>query len=81
MRPADAGSDARAGASWSPASSRTPRSGDVLMVAWADQEALDATRETGLAHFHSRSRDRLWKKGETSGNTMAVESITARLRR
>ena len=49
--------------------------GDVLMVAWADQEALDATRETGLAHFHSRSRGRLWKKGETSGNTMAVESI------
>jgi phosphoribosyl-AMP cyclohydrolase / phosphoribosyl-ATP pyrophosphohydrolase len=49
--------------------------GDVLMVAWADQEALDATRETGLAHFHSRSRRRLWKKGETSGNTMAVESI------
>ena len=49
--------------------------GDVLMVAWADQEALDATSETGLAHFHSRSRGRLWKKGETSGNTMAVESI------
>ena len=49
--------------------------GDVLMVAWADQEALDATRDTGFAHFHSRSRGRLWKKGETSGNTMAVESI------
>jgi phosphoribosyl-AMP cyclohydrolase / phosphoribosyl-ATP pyrophosphohydrolase len=51
--------------------------GDVLMVAWADQDALDATRDTGLAHFHSRSRGRLWKKGETSGNTMAVESIAA----
>ncbi|HEY0388037.1 MAG TPA: bifunctional phosphoribosyl-AMP cyclohydrolase/phosphoribosyl-ATP diphosphatase HisIE [Gaiellales bacterium] len=51
--------------------------GDVLMVAWADQEALDATRDTGLAHFHSRSRGRLWKKGETSENTMAVESIAA----
>jgi phosphoribosyl-ATP pyrophosphohydrolase/phosphoribosyl-AMP cyclohydrolase len=51
-------------------------SGDVLMVAWADQEALDATRATGLAHFHSRSRRRLWKKGESSGNTMAVESLT-----
>jgi phosphoribosyl-ATP pyrophosphohydrolase/phosphoribosyl-AMP cyclohydrolase len=50
--------------------------GDVLMVAWADQEALDETRRTGLAHFHSRSRDRLWRKGETSGNTMAVESMT-----
>jgi len=51
-------------------------SGDVLMVAWADQEALEETRRTGLAHFHSRSRDRLWRKGETSGNTMAVESMT-----
>jgi len=51
--------------------------GDVLMVAWADQESLDETRRTGLAHFHSRSRDRLWRKGETSGNTMAVESIAA----
>jgi len=51
--------------------------GDVLMVAWADQEALDATRRTGLAHFHSRSRGRLWQKGETSGNTMSVESIAA----
>ncbi|HET6850307.1 MAG TPA: bifunctional phosphoribosyl-AMP cyclohydrolase/phosphoribosyl-ATP diphosphatase HisIE [Gaiellales bacterium] len=49
--------------------------GDVLMVAWADQEALEATRATGFAHFHSRSRGRLWKKGETSGNVMAVESI------
>jgi phosphoribosyl-AMP cyclohydrolase / phosphoribosyl-ATP pyrophosphohydrolase len=51
-------------------------SGDVLMVAWADQEALDATRRTGLAHFHSRSRDELWLKGGSSGNTMAVDSIT-----
>jgi phosphoribosyl-AMP cyclohydrolase / phosphoribosyl-ATP pyrophosphohydrolase len=49
--------------------------GDVLMVAWIDQEALDATRSTGLAHFHSRSRDELWQKGATSGNTMTVESI------
>lgn len=51
-------------------------SGDVLMVAWADQEALEETRRTGLAHFHSRSRGRLWQKGETSGNTMTVESMT-----
>lgn len=50
--------------------------GEVLMVAWADQQALEATRSTGFAHFHSRSRDRLWKKGESSGNTMAVESLT-----
>ena len=48
--------------------------GEVLMVAWADQEALDATRSTGFAHFHSRSRDRLWKKGGSSGNTMTRPS-------
>jgi len=50
--------------------------GDVLMLAWADEAALEATRRTGLAHFHSRSRDKLWLKGATSGNTMAVESMT-----
>src|SRR6476620_3844204 len=51
------------------------QSGDVLMVAWADQQALAATRATGLAHFHSRSRNRLWKKGESSGNVLTVERI------
>jgi phosphoribosyl-ATP pyrophosphohydrolase/phosphoribosyl-AMP cyclohydrolase len=51
-------------------------SGDVLMLAWADDAALEATRRTGLAHFHSRSRDSLWLKGSTSGNTLAVQSIT-----
>jgi phosphoribosyl-ATP pyrophosphohydrolase/phosphoribosyl-AMP cyclohydrolase len=50
-------------------------SGDVLMVAWMDDEALRATRATGLAHFHSRSRDSLWQKGAGSGNTMAVQAI------
>jgi len=52
-------------------------SGEVLMVAYVGAESLAATRATGLAHFHSRSRDRLWCKGETSGNTLAVESIEA----
>jgi phosphoribosyl-AMP cyclohydrolase len=47
----------------------------VLMVAFMDAEALAATRATGLAHFHSRSRGRLWKKGESSGNVLAVERI------
>jgi phosphoribosyl-AMP cyclohydrolase / phosphoribosyl-ATP pyrophosphohydrolase len=51
-------------------------SGDVLMLAWADEEALEATRRTGLAHFHSRSRGELWLKGATSGNTMTVQSIS-----
>lgn len=49
--------------------------GGVLMVAFMDAEALAATRETGFAHFHSRSRGRLWKKGETSGHVLAVEEI------
>jgi phosphoribosyl-AMP cyclohydrolase len=50
-------------------------SGDVLMVAFMDREALDRTLETGLAHFHSRSRGRLWMKGETSGHLLRVEEI------
>jgi phosphoribosyl-ATP pyrophosphohydrolase/phosphoribosyl-AMP cyclohydrolase len=47
----------------------------VLMLAWMDEEALRLTRETGEAHFFSRSRGRLWRKGETSGNTLAVEEL------
>jgi phosphoribosyl-ATP pyrophosphohydrolase/phosphoribosyl-AMP cyclohydrolase len=49
--------------------------GTVLMVAWMNAEALARTRATGLAHFWSRSRQALWQKGETSGNTLAVEEI------
>ena len=47
----------------------------VLMLAWMDDEALRLTRETGEAHFFSRSRGQLWRKGETSGNTLAVEEL------
>jgi phosphoribosyl-ATP pyrophosphohydrolase/phosphoribosyl-AMP cyclohydrolase len=47
----------------------------VLMLAWMDAEALRLTRETGEAHFFSRSRGRLWRKGESSGNTLAVEEL------
>jgi phosphoribosyl-AMP cyclohydrolase / phosphoribosyl-ATP pyrophosphohydrolase len=50
-------------------------SGRVLMLAWMDDEALRATRETGQAHFFSRSRGRLWRKGESSGNTLAVDEL------
>lgn len=50
-------------------------SGAVLMVAWADREALGKTLETGEAHFWSRSRKQLWRKGETSGNTLQVLEI------
>ena len=49
--------------------------GRVLMLAYADAEALAATVATGDMHFHSRSRDRLWRKGETSGNTLAVRGL------
>jgi phosphoribosyl-ATP pyrophosphohydrolase/phosphoribosyl-AMP cyclohydrolase len=49
--------------------------GRVLMLAWMDDEALRRTRETGEAHFFSRSRARLWHKGETSGNTLEVEEL------
>jgi phosphoribosyl-AMP cyclohydrolase len=50
-------------------------SGEVLMVAFMDAVALGKTRETGLAHFHSRSRGKLWLKGETSGHFLRVEEI------
>jgi phosphoribosyl-ATP pyrophosphohydrolase/phosphoribosyl-AMP cyclohydrolase len=49
--------------------------GRVLMLAWMDDEALRRTRETGEAWFWSRSRQELWHKGETSGNTLAVEEL------
>ena len=51
------------------------RTREVLMVAFMDAEALEATRATGLAHFHSRSRGRLWQKGESSGHTLSVQRI------
>jgi len=50
-------------------------SGRLLMLAHMDAEALARTRETGFAHFHSRSRGRLWMKGETSGHTLRVLEI------
>jgi phosphoribosyl-ATP pyrophosphohydrolase/phosphoribosyl-AMP cyclohydrolase len=58
-----------------PAIVQDARDGRVLMLAWMDDEALRLTRETGEAWFWSRSRERLWKKGETSGNTLAVEEV------
>jgi phosphoribosyl-ATP pyrophosphohydrolase/phosphoribosyl-AMP cyclohydrolase len=52
-------------------------SGAVLMLAYADREAVEKTIATGQAHFWSRSRQSLWKKGETSGNTLQVMEMTA----
>jgi len=49
--------------------------GRVLMLAWMDADAEAKTRETGEAWFWSRSRERLWHKGETSGNTLAVVEL------
>jgi phosphoribosyl-AMP cyclohydrolase / phosphoribosyl-ATP pyrophosphohydrolase len=49
--------------------------GMVLMLAWANEAALEATLVSGDAHFWSRSRDALWRKGETSGNVLRVEAV------
>lgn len=51
--------------------------GRVLMLAYMDAEAVAATIETGEVHFHSRSRDRLWRKGESSGNTLHLVGLAA----
>ena len=58
-----------------PAIVQDARDGRVLMLAWMDDEALRLTRETGEAWFWSRSRQELWRKGATSGNTLAVEEL------
>src|SRR5436305_15028808 len=52
-------------------------SGAVLMLAYANREAVEKTLASGQAHFWSRSRQSLWKKGETSGNTLQVLEVTA----
>jgi phosphoribosyl-ATP pyrophosphohydrolase/phosphoribosyl-AMP cyclohydrolase len=49
--------------------------GEVLMLAWANEESIRLTEETGELHFHSRSRNEIWHKGATSGNTMAVRAM------
>lgn len=51
-------------------------SGRVLMLGWMNREALDRTIATGRVHFWSRSRQALWKKGETSGNELHLRSLT-----
>lgn len=58
-----------------PAIIQDSSTGRVLMLGWMNDKALEMTRATGFVHFWSRSRERLWKKGETSGNTLSVESI------
>ncbi len=58
-----------------PAIVQDVRTGQVLMLAYMNQEALERTLATGETHFWSRSRGRLWHKGETSGNTQRVVEI------
>lgn len=58
-----------------PAIVQDAASGRVLMLAWMDSEAERRTRDSGEAWFWSRSRAKLWHKGETSGNTLAVEEL------
>ncbi len=58
-----------------PAIVQDSASGRVLMLAYMDAEAERRTRETGEAWFWSRSRQRLWRKGESSGNTLAVDEL------
>ena len=68
--------------SWSrdglvPAIVQHDRTREVLMMAWMDRKALELTLTTGVVHFWSRSRRTLWKKGETSGNTLTLVDLAA----
>lgn len=60
-----------------PAVAQETMTGEVLMVAWMDHQALAKTLETGLAHYWSRSRRALWRKGETSGHEQHVDGVYA----
>ena len=58
-----------------PVIAQDARTGRVLMLAWANREALIATQESGYAHYYSRSRSALWKKGESSGHLQSVVAV------
>ena len=58
-----------------PAIVQDAATGEVLMMAWMNRESLAKTAETGRTHFFSRSRGKLWLKGETSGHVQHVRSI------
>ena len=58
-----------------PAVAQDAETDAVLMLAYVTPEAVERTRETGLAHYYSRSREELWQKGGSSGHTQAVEEI------
>jgi len=58
-----------------PAIAQAADSGEVLMLAYVTPEAVERTRETGEAHYYSRSREELWHKGGSSGHVQRVEEI------
>ena len=60
-----------------PAVVQEAETGEVLMVAWMDRDAVAATLATGLTHFWSRSRQAPWRKGETSGHSQHVRGVYA----
>lgn len=64
-----------------PAVAQDEATGTVLMVGFVNAEALEASRATGVAHYWSRSRGRLWRKGETSGNDQEIVSIAVNCER
>jgi len=58
-----------------PAVAQDAETGQVLMLACVTETAVERSRETGRAHYYSRSRDELWEKGATSGHTQTIEEI------
>ncbi|MBL8850877.1 MAG: phosphoribosyl-AMP cyclohydrolase [Planctomycetaceae bacterium] len=58
-----------------PAIAQCSKTGDVLMMAWMNREAYDETLRTGKVCYYSRSRKKLWRKGEESGNVQVLQSI------
>ncbi len=58
-----------------PAVAQDAETGEILMLAYATREALERTRETGRAHYYSRSREELWDKGASSGHVQHIEDI------
>lgn len=58
-----------------PAVVQESSSGEVLMLAYMNEEALNLSLKTGFAHYFSRTKNRIWKKGEESGNTQAIDEI------
>jgi len=58
-----------------PAIAQDAKTGEVLMLAWMNREAVEKTLATGQAHYWSRSRQKLWRKGETSGHTQTLREF------